>query len=57
MGFQKAETDNTWSHYKEQQNVLHITAQAMIYDITSHYLTDESISNITISKQGAREGV
>jgi len=29
MGFQKAETDNTWSHYKEQHNVLHITAEAM----------------------------
>jgi len=57
MGFQKAETDNTWSHYKERQNVLHITAQAMIYYITSHYLTDENISNITISKHGARGGV
>jgi hypothetical protein len=49
MGFQKAETDNTWSHYKEQHNVLHITAEAMIYYIISHYLTDEKISNITRS--------
>jgi len=56
MGFQKAETDNTWSHYKEQHNVLHITAEAMIYYITSDYLTDENISDITISKHGARGG-
>jgi len=46
MGFQKAETDNTWSHYKEQHNVLHITTEAMINYITSDYLTVENISNI-----------
>jgi hypothetical protein len=43
MGFQKAETDNTWSHDNEQHNVLHITAEAMINYITSPYLTDENI--------------
>jgi len=57
MGFQKAETENTWSHDNQQHNVLHITAEAMINYITSPYLTDENISNITISKRGERGGV